>query len=1237
MTDYRFNHLSVRVPWHDSGWNGRVCRNPLTNHQCSALPYIAEKRSEAEESKKDMPGAEFTVLAPARVPPCVKERSAFLSPNPHTVDVQMPYSTWSPDHKHILPTTVDLPPWGGVIVPFRWMNKDHAWKIGERLGLDVGTQHEPQSPDWLQNTAWVQGIDNQRALLEAFADGLRKSSSLVFFYAKRLPLSDLDSRFLVAVGKLSNLGLLREYPYEGGGAAGRLQTLIWERPFQHSIRRDDDEVFAGGVVLPYWKLVESAEDSEDLSEYAAALPPDDELWMQFSYTSEHVTHQGAAAALWSLKRATERLAQRVDFDAPGALAWIDRELNRIWNARGPYPGLGSALSAFDKSLNGTLFAYALSSLLKEGDDPWVAADAVLNGSRQPPPGIKIPKSLSRKWAGMAQRTPHRLEALRTLARFDLTNEQAKRFYDDETLAAGIVRNPYGLFERDRLNEGPISFWTVDSGLYGGPPRPPLPDACELDTEDTKDPLRVRAGVVEALERAASGGDTLLATEPLVQSIEEVEAAVPIPVDQDDLNLFGDDFAPEVVQKGKTFQLARYVEYGELIRDAISARLNNPFPKSRIKWDRVVAKKFRDEPADEDERHARQEKAKALGVLATSRISVLIGPAGAGKTLVVGMLLDSLPEGANAILLAPTGKARVRLQAAAERKAKTLAQFLLHLERYDSSSQRYFPTGGPPAPGVQMVVIDEASMLTEDQVAALFDALEPGCRVVFVGDPQQLPPIGAGRPFIDLVQWLRSLPSQPGVAELSVRRRQTDASGRRDLELEDVQFAELFSGRPLPAGEDEIIARIRKGEEMARLQFIRFGSDVELQELVKRTVTAELNLTGDKEQSFALAMGAKLSGKGNAYFACGSTAEAAERWQLLTPHRSLRGGAQGLNRLIHTEFRSETVEFARSCNRGQPVYRFRITSPRGPEQIVNGDKVICLRNGDRRQAGPQKNYGYVANGEIGTVVGESFKSNSKPKHLDVEFSTQPGRSYKFWKNEFDEDDPRLELAYAITVHKSQGSQFGTVILIVPKRSAVLSREMLYTALTRQQQRIVILHDGDLSDILVFRRDEHSEILRRSTNLFIPPDPVAVEIGGGGIEKLKRRKFMEEKLIHRSAAGEMLSSKNEVIIADALHDARKELGIKYIPEPEINIAGETRSPDFIVQDRAGTIWYWEHLGRLTEQTYSKRWQRKLKLYRKAGIYPREDRPDGKLIITRSGEDGSIDSLSLRKLIREIWRTK
>src|SRR4029077_2969825 len=78
---------------------------------------------------------------------------------------------------------------------------------------------------------------------------------------------------------------------------------------------------------------------------------------------------------------------------------------------------------------------------------------------------------------------------------------------------------------------------------------------------------------------------------------------------------------------------------------------------------------------------------------------------------------------------------------------------------------------------------------------------------------------------------------------------------------------------------------------------------------------------------------------------------------------------------------------------------------------------------------------------------------------------------------------LELAYALTVHKAQGSEFGVVFVIVPKRSRFLSRELLYTALTRSQKGLVLLLEGvDSSGLFDLARPENSETARRNTNLF-----------------------------------------------------------------------------------------------------------------------------------------------------------
>ena len=125
---------------------------------------------------------------------------------------------------------------------------------------------------------------------------------------------------------------------------------------------------------------------------------------------------------------------------------------------------------------------------------------------------------------------------------------------------------------------------------------------------------------------------------------------------------------------------------------------------------------------------------------------------------------------------------------------------------------------------------------------------------------------------------------------------------------------------------------------------------------------------------------------------------------------------------------------------------------------------------------------------------------------------------------DADDPLLELAWAVTVHKSQGSEFGTTFLILPARANV-SRELMYTALTRQRDKVVILHEGTLADLRDLAQPWRSETARRLTDLFDTPQPVTLEIRGTA------RRY-DRKLMHVSANGIPMASKNEVIIAGLL---------------------------------------------------------------------------------------------------------
>lgn len=268
-------------------------------------------------------------------------------------------------------------------------------------------------------------------------------------------------------------------------------------------------------------------------------------------------------------------------------------------------------------------------------------------------------------------------------------------------------------------------------------------------------------------------------------------------------------------------------------------------------------------------------------------------------------------------------------------------------------------------------------------------------------------------------------------------------------------------------------------------------------------------------------------------------------------------------------------------------------------------------------------GYLANGEIGMVVGHRRKKGRgwEPRNLEIEFSTQQGMVFTFYKSDFSDDkESGLELAYALTVHKAQGSEFEVVFLVLPRSPLMITRELLYTALTRQKQKIVILHQGSAIDLQRLSSERYSATATRLTNLFGPPRPVAV---GGA--------FLEERLIHRTKRGDAVRSKSEVIIANLLHSAK----IDYHYESPLELGGVVKYPDFTIEDDdAGVTYYWEHCGLLHDPAYQRRWKEKEKRYRANDILPLEEGggPRGVLIVTRDRADGGIDSEVIGSMIEE-----
>jgi ATP-dependent exoDNAse (exonuclease V) alpha subunit len=1163
------HHITIRVPWHDGGWTGAVCTRPLDNTSCLILPRIGEGRRDEVEAR--CAGRRLDEIAASDLPPCVGERVAFMAPFPMTRIMKHPYTEIYPEtHGHFAPTPFVQPAYSAACVPFRWMLREKVegngqnGEIGlaERLQLGWVPDREPDIRNRSGKkveTAWVQERENQLALLDTFFGALRPKESLCFFYAKRTPLSEQSRRVIVGVGRVLSVGEASEYEYTVKNPP--LRCVLWERNIGHSIRPD----FADGFLFPYQEALALAEQEEIDPEQFVAFAPD-EHFEAYSYGSELLTHDGAVASLVACAAALHRIRGRIEGPWDRVLAWIDTELNRLWKARGAFPGLGSALSAFGYEWgfqHGSLLAYEIELLREreENPDPWALLDTVMQDPRKlgSPIARLLTPGLRRGWKELK---PQRRALLQLLSRCSISEGQALRFYDTtERAKAGIeasdaelLANPYLLFECDRRAADPISFSAVDRGLFPDDSirrQFPVPEPSRI--ADPADARRVRALVVDLLEEAAREGHTLLPRSWVIRRARERAMRPPCPLGENVLDAAEQNFAP-IIERAATragepaYQVDRLAQCRTIIRREILGRKKGKPHAATYDWRKLVGDGL-GEPLPEDaaerdlEERARQEKAAALEQLFRSRLSVLIGAAGTGKTTLLRVLC-SLPGLADKglLLLAPTGKARVRLEEQTKLRGlgQTVAQFLLGYQRYDGETGTYFQNPKAPRCGDhRTVVVDECSMLTEEQLAALIDSLTNVERLVLVGDPRQLPPIGAGRPFVDIVKELEPTNVEtlfprcgPGYAELTISRRQQGESRA------DVLLASHFSGRPLDPGADAVLDDPAKSRD-GRLRLVRWDQPQELQQKLIEELVRALGLAGaDDELGFEKSLGGTpyqdlpFAFFWSKYGDNPGAAAKAEAWQVLSPIRAGLVGVDALNRMIQARFRSKVRELATVEGWGRKVPR-----PVGPQTLLYGDKVINVINQRRQDVWPRPAVeAYIANGDIGVVVGQykTQKFRGVPWKLEVEFAGQLGYKYGFHASEFgDEGSNPLELAYCLTVHKTQGSEFGVTFVVLTNPCWLLSRELLYTALTRHQQKVVVLHQGPLVDYRRYAGDEHSEIARRMTNLFADPMPREVTVGA-------QQRFLEDGLIHRTERGDLVRSKSELVIADKLH-AR---GVDYI---------------------------------------------------------------------------------------------
>ena len=960
-------HLSIRVPWHDAGWVGTVCNKPTSNTACRVLPRIAETKDDGAETA--VASKSLADLPPDQLPPCIAERATFMAPFPISITKRHPYAERnSESHGHFRQTPYRMPPYSAACVPFRWMLTKESAELVERY--DLGFQPD-REPDLGFDSNWIQERSNQLVMLDTFFGAIRSEESLCFFYAKDTPLSVSTRRVIVGIGLVRSVNDHVEYQYSTSNPPHR--SVIWERNVEHSIRPD----FKDGFLFPYRELFDLALDKGLDPEQFLAFAPD-EAFSNFSFASEHISHDRAIASVLSCMRALER----IDAVLPGpwrrVSAWLDQRLNTLWRMRGPFPGFGSALTAFLGD-GGNLVAYELAEECAKGSsdgnvDPWPVLEQVMRAPDTATGAAKavIGEGFARAWLAM---TPERKELLKLLSRFSLEASQAGRFFDPvqrpaDLEDAALIANPYLLYEHDRASVEPVSVLTIDRGML--PDRAvlevhPLPDRSQL--EDKVDVRRVRALLVAALERGAEQGHTLMPRGWLTTSIASMPLETDCPVGPEVLaglkELLTGVVEPVDMADGSSgYQLRRFAGTAGLIRRTVQKRLGPKTRRHKGSHDfrSVVDHSLGDLPADPTEatieERARIEKAAALEEVLASRLSVLVGAAGTGKTTLLKMLagLKDVSTG-GVLLLAPTGKARVQLETKTEMAGGlTIAQFLMrHGERYEPDTGRYVVTGSANRCGdYRTVVVDECSMLTEEQLAALLDGLSGVDRFVLVGDPRQLPPIGSGRPFVDIVRELQPEGVEHrfprvgrGYAELTIPRRQQGTT-RADLLL-----ASWFGGSADPAA-DEIWDRLET-EKMPEICLESWTDREDLQAKLLALIVAELGLEGqDDEVGFECSLGATTYNGGTFFWRSRNPEDGlrAERWQIISPVRGADHGVDSLNRLIQQTFRKIWLSRA-TARRSRKIHR-----PLGRQGIIYGDKVINLQNSSKRRVYPERT-SYVA--------------------------------------------------------------------------------------------------------------------------------------------------------------------------------------------------------------------------------------------------------------------------------------
>jgi ATP-dependent exoDNAse (exonuclease V) alpha subunit len=1175
--------------------------------------------------------------SPSDLPPCANESGGFLSPSEWTTSHSHPYRAWLTEtHGHLEETAWQVQPYTAQAVPFRWLDRDR---------LDDFTQDQILEPipqdSWPEayTQHWVFQPHVQQAILNGFFDPVRENESLAIFYTKsRQPIFDDVHRLIVGIGEVTAVGVERHY--RNTTKPGAADHPIWERDIGHSLRSGGH----GGLLIPFHDYLNPTGDpSEDARRRDLArelrIVPEDGQTLQYSYRSEHVSDDSAVSVLTQALRVVHLI--REHGIAPGDWAacehWLNDRLARAWQLRGEHPGIGPVLQAAGLPMATSLVHSLDSTDPTFREDPWRVVTKVLDGDVEPPhPRYRKDIDVFAKEWLLLRNRPRKMALARALSALALDPDQASRWWDAGKRAKtsgthiddeDLIANPYLLSEHDTGTSGtsPISFATVDRAVIGDGTRTGA-------SVSVADPRRLRAAIVAVLRNAEGHGDTLLSVEDIRAEAERLPVPTPVTIGPDWMSAHVDDLAGlvNVHEADGWAQLVRRAGIAGQLRRKLAGRAAKALPPIAEDWLPLLETSIRAKSdleamrAKHPERvdKALEEQAASLDRIISRKLTTLVGRAGTGKTTVLGALSRSTKLGGPVLFLAPTGKARVRLarNVSEGSTVQTVAQYLLSQSAYDTTTQEPVILEAGTYDGHRTVVIDESSMLTEETLLAVLCTFSPNVtRLILVGDTAQLPPIGPGRPFTDLVAHLSgdiTFDDEEDSEEKVSHRRGAHAQLTVEVrnhsgeDSDTLRFAKFFSGDPLSTNAEEVLGDLLAGKKLNDLDVRYWESENDLHASLTAVLREKLDLEPGDTPAFNELLGITSAGK---YWNV-TDPDAAERWQILSPVRGDLWGVAQLNRWIQQTWRGNELDLCRT-NR-------RWTNPFGANEIIRLDKVLLTRNlRDKRgfnfDTGERVNE-YLANGDIGLCANDRRAKGTPGKGtvMDIMFAGRPGPQFGFLRKDFGGETGSgiFDLAYALTIHKSQGSDFDTVIVVLPRHTQINSRELLYTALTRSRKELVLLVEGtDLASVLELAKVTASDTIRRNSNMF------RTSVRGGDARP------WAQHLIHRASDGTPVRSKSELKIMDDCLAAG--LRPRYESRLESTTGdGTFKLPDFTFVTDADEVVIWEHLGMLDLTVYANDWERKRHWYNDNGYV------EGETLFTTS-EVGGLHSKDVSDTISKV----